>query len=210
MRFIFNFFIILNLFYFAAFAQDSMENEKINPLSEKELAYLQNMRKCELIDNERTRVVVLATYMNEYKPEIYKKEDGEIFFVNIYQSPKEPQKQTNKSIKSTKKDSMKKEQKAQKEKPQDSIKKQDFSQISFIKDGLNLRLNTGENPIEIRSIKSSELDEQSKKNAIKWGEYFILRFKKQSERSNLALRLESKNFGSCEMNFGFVRSGRIF
>lgn len=207
MRFIFSFFIAFLLLYSAVFAQDSMENEKIKPLSEKELAYLQNMRKCELIDNERTRVVVLATYMNEYEPKNYKKENGEVFFVNIYQSPKEPQKQTNKNIKSTKssktkqnskKDSMQKEQ------------KQDFSQISFIKDGLNLRLNNGENPIEIKSIKSSELDEQSKKNAIKWGEYFILRFKEQNERSKLALRLESKNFGSCEMNFGFVRSGRIF
>ncbi|WP_299546782.1 hypothetical protein [uncultured Helicobacter sp.] len=51
-----------------------------------EEAYIQATRKAELITEERVQVVLIATHLNAFRAEEYSKEQGEVFFIDVYQS----------------------------------------------------------------------------------------------------------------------------
>ncbi len=51
-----------------------------------EESYIQATRKTELITKDSTQVVVIATHLNAYNAEKYPREEGEIFFLDIYEA----------------------------------------------------------------------------------------------------------------------------
>ena len=51
-----------------------------------EEAYIQATRKTELVAGERVQVVLIATHLNAFEPKTYPHEQGEVFFIDVYQS----------------------------------------------------------------------------------------------------------------------------
>lgn len=51
-----------------------------------EESYIQATRKAELIAKDSTQVVVIATHLNAFDAEKYPREEGEVFFLDIYEA----------------------------------------------------------------------------------------------------------------------------
>ena len=51
-----------------------------------EEAYIQATRKAELLAENRVQVVLIATHLNAFNKENYPQENGEVFFIDVYQS----------------------------------------------------------------------------------------------------------------------------
>lgn len=54
--------------------------------SKPEESYIQATRKSELVFDEITRIVLIAVHLNSYDEKNYPHENGEVFFVDVYQS----------------------------------------------------------------------------------------------------------------------------
>ena len=58
-----------------------------NPIASKpEESYVQATRKTELIFEDKTQIVLIATHLNAYNSKAYLHSEGEVFFVDVYQS----------------------------------------------------------------------------------------------------------------------------
>ncbi|MDE5603013.1 MAG: hypothetical protein K2I71_03720 [Helicobacter sp.] len=78
------------LFYFSILwlvgcANDSVNFIKLTP-SFLEESYIQATRKTEIIYQQKTQIILIATHLNEFDKEAYHKQKGEVFFVSVYQS----------------------------------------------------------------------------------------------------------------------------
>ena len=73
------FFVVL-LFFGCEAKKSGLIPEKL------EESYIQATRKTELIAKGNTQVVVIATHLNEYDSQKYSRDEGEVFFLDIYEA----------------------------------------------------------------------------------------------------------------------------
>ena len=135
--------------------------------SKPEESYIQATRKGELVWQDKTQIVVVATHLNDFDEKKYPKEEGDVFFLDVYQS--------------------------------------NSHNKGFLENGYTLRLSNGEQPTEILPLKKKELQGLMKANAMRWGEYYFVRFMPQDKRTRDSLRLiiSHPDFGENQLNFGF-------
>lgn len=135
--------------------------------SKPEESYIQATRKSELVFDEITRIVLIAVHLNAYNEERYPHENGELFFVDVYQSEQ--------------------------------------NSLGFLENGYRLTLSNGELPEKFTRLEKEYLENFMEDNAMRWGEYYLVRFKPQNKRiqDSLTLVLSHPKFGENSLKFGF-------
>lgn len=79
------YFIYLSTVLWFVGCADSVNLMRFTPTSLQE-SYIQATRKTEIIYQEKTQIILIATHLNEFDEEKYPKQRGEVFFINVYQS----------------------------------------------------------------------------------------------------------------------------
>lgn len=79
------YFVYLSVLWFVGCGGNPVNFIKLTPTSLQE-SYIQATRKTEIIYQEKTQIILIATHLNEFDEEAYPKQKGEIFFVSVYQS----------------------------------------------------------------------------------------------------------------------------
>ncbi len=77
--------------------------------------------------------------------------------------------------------------------------------LGFLENGYHLTLSNGESPIKITRLQSKDLQGLMKQNAMRWGEYYLVKFAPQNDRiqDSLTLVLSHPKFGENFLKFGF-------
>ncbi|MCL9822449.1 hypothetical protein [Helicobacter colisuis] len=79
--------MLKGMLFFVVLLFFGCEAKKSGLIPEKlEESYIQATRKTELIAKGNTQVVVIATHLNEYDSQKYPRDEGEVFFLDIYEA----------------------------------------------------------------------------------------------------------------------------
>ncbi|WP_104722593.1 hypothetical protein [Helicobacter mesocricetorum] len=82
------YFVYLSVLWFVGCATSPVNFMKLTPTSLEE-SYIQATRKTEIIYQEKTQIILIATHLSEFDEETYPKQKGEVFFISVYQSERE-------------------------------------------------------------------------------------------------------------------------